>query len=68
LDGVGSAGGTDTDLFEVITIHGTDHIINMYPTLEGTYTNSIDLNYMVNKNYSRKLSQIDKFNQRYKKK
>lgn len=68
LDGVGSAGGIDTDLFEVITIHGTDHIINMYPTLEGTYTNSIDLNYIVNKDYSRKLSQIDKFNQRYKKK
>lgn len=66
LDGVGSAGGMDTDLFEVITIHGTDHIINMYPTLEGTYTNSIDLNPILNKGYSRKLSQIDKFNQRYK--
>lgn len=66
LDGVGSAGGMDTDLFEVITIHGTDHIINMYPTLEGTYTNSIDLNPIFNKGYSRKLSQIDKFNQRYK--
>ena len=68
MDGVGSAGGIDTDLFEVITIHGTDYIINMYPTLEGTYTNSIDLNFIVNKDYSRKLSQIDKFNQRYKKK
>ena len=66
LDGCGSAGGIDTDLFEVITIHGTDHIINMYPTLEGTYTNSIDLNPILNKGYSRKLSQIDKFNQRYK--
>lgn len=66
LDGVGSAGGMDTDLFKVITIHGTDHIINMYPTLEGTYTNSIDLNPIFNKGYSRKLSQIDKFNQRYK--
>lgn len=66
LDGCGSASGIDTDLFEVITIHGTDNIINMYPTLEGTYTNSIDLNPILNKGYSRKLSQIDKFNQRYK--
>lgn len=66
LDGSGFASGIDTDLFEVITIHGTNHIINMYPTLEGTYTNSIDLNPIFNKGYSRKLSQIDKFNQRYK--
>ena len=66
LDGCGFASGIDTDLFEVITIHGTNQIINMYPTLEGTYTNSIDLNPFFNKGYSRKLSQIDKFNMRYK--
>lgn len=66
LDGCGFASGIDTDLFEVITIHGTNQIINMYPTLEGTYTNSIDLNPILNKGYSRKISQIDKFNQRYK--
>ena len=65
LDGCGFASGIDTDLFEVITIHGTNQIINMYPTLEGTYTNSIDLNPILNKGYSRKISQIDKFNQRY---
>ena len=68
-DGCGEAFHKNADYFEVITIHNTHNILTIYPSLDGKFHNNIDLNYILLEDVpTRKLSQIDKFNQRYKKK
>ena len=68
-DGCGEAFHKNADYFEVITIHNTNNILTIYPSLDGKFHNNIDLNYILLEDVpTRKLSQIDKFNQRYKKK
>lgn len=67
-DGCGEAFHKNTDYFEVITIHNTHNILTIYPSLYGNFHNNIDLNYILLEDVpTRKLSQIDKFNMRYKK-
>lgn len=66
-DGCGEAFHKNTDYFEVITIHNTHNILTIYPSLDGKFHNNIDLNYILLEDVpTRKLSQIDKFNMRYK--
>lgn len=67
-DGCGEAFHKNADYFEVITIHNTNNILTIYPSLDGKFHNNIDLNYILFEDVpTRKLSQIDKFNMRYKK-
>ena len=67
-NGCGEVDGKKTDYFKIVVLHNTDKLITMYPTAEGKNLHSIDLNYLQQgKGNSRKLSQIDKFNMRYKK-
>lgn len=63
----GIANGKYVDYFEVVCIHDTFNIITMYPMDENKNFSCADLNYLQQgKGNSRKLSQIDKFNMRYK--
>lgn len=60
-----------TDFFEVITFKDTKDIITMYPVLVVKNRNYVDLNNLIEKKeYNnqnvKRLSQIDKFNRRYK--
>ena len=67
-DGCGEAFHKNADYFEVITIHNTNNILTIYPSLDGKFHNNIDLNYILLEDVpTRKLIQIDKFNMRYKK-
>ena len=55
--------------FRVVAIHGTDNFITMFPTDDCETLPHIDLNYLLqeeDKPKVKRLSQIDKFNQRYK--
>ncbi len=66
-DGCGESFHKNADYFEVITIHNTSNILTIYPSLDGKYHNFVDLSYLSLKDVpTRKLSQIDKFNMRYK--
>lgn len=55
--------------FMVICIHNTKDIITMYPMVEREELPYVDLNYMIKETEVKvkRRSQIDKFNQRYKK-
>lgn len=60
-----------TNFFKVVCFHDTNNIITMYPSLNCEELPYINLNYLIettNKEIIKvkKLSQIDKFNQRYK--
>ena len=57
-----------TDYFKVICFHNTSNFITMLPVAEGEFLPHVDLNYMLSEsNHKVKIkSQIDKFNQRYK--
>ena len=58
-----------TDYFYVICFHDTDNIITMYPIEKADGMPHIDLNYLMpvkDDGKVRKLSQIDKFNKKYK--
>lgn len=57
-----------TDYFKVICFHNTNDFITMLPVTEGENLPYIDLNYMIPENTPKTKikSQIDKFNQRYK--
>lgn len=60
-----------TNYFKVFCFHDTNNIITMCPSLNCEHLPYIDLNYLNQSKNSesgkvRKLSQIDKFNQRYK--
>lgn len=66
FDNCGTNRGKNVDYFDVICFHDTNNIITMYP-VNSNGSMAIDLSYL-NKNenrYTRKLSQIDKFNKRY---
>ena len=66
-DGCGEVGGKKTDYFKIVVLHNTDKLITMYPTTQGKELHHIDLSYLGLKDVpTRKLSQIDKFNMRYK--
>jgi len=69
-DGCGKVNNKTVDYFKIICFHNTKNYITIFPSQEGEKLPHIDLNYM-NKNIkeetkTKRLSQIDKFNQRYK--
>lgn len=67
-DFCGKYGNKNTDYFKVVAIHDTQNFITMYPCIEGKNWDQLDLNYLRKDDSKQKIiSQIDKFNQRYKK-
>ena len=68
-DKCGVTNGKETDYFLVATFHNTNKYISMYLAEENLRIDYIDLNYLKisNNNNVKRLSQIDKFNSRYKK-
>lgn len=70
-DSCGKKDGVTTNYFKVYCLHDTKDIITMYPALDcQNLPYNIDLNYLLLKDCKTKVkrkSQIDKFNQRYKK-
>lgn len=70
-DKCGICNGQQTNYFKVVCFNKTDNIITMFPSIEGANLPCIDLNYLLEENINKftnikRLSQIDKFNQRYK--
>lgn len=68
-DKCGVTNGKVSDYFLVITFHNTNKYISMYPCNSSSNFNYVDLNYLKIPSTSnvKRLSQIDKFNMRYKK-
>ena len=67
-DFCGKCNNKNTDYFKVIAIHDTSDFITMCPCVESKYWDYLDLNYLrEEKPKQKKISQIDKFNQRYNK-
>ena len=68
-DKCGVTNGRVSDYFLVITFHNTNKYISMYPCNSSSNFNYVDLNYLKIPSTSnvKRLSQIDKFNMRYKK-
>ena len=71
-DGCGRLNNKVVSYFTVITFHGTDDLITIYP-ISDKPINYIDLNYVADMvkhddNKIKRLSRTDKFNQRYMKK
>lgn len=68
-DKCGVTSGKVSDYFLVITFHNTNKYISMYPCNSSSNFNYVDLNYLKIPSTSnvKRLSQIDKFNMRYKK-
>lgn len=68
----GKENNKQTDYFKVICFHNTSDIITIYPTTNGQFLPYIDLSYLVHESKNvpkvKRLSQIDKFNQRYQQK
>ena len=55
-----------SDFFRVVTFHNENKLLTMYPVSYGSELDYIDLNYLKEeKNSIKRLSRIDKFNQRY---
>lgn len=70
LDNCGRVKNKLVNFFRVVAIHGTDNFITMFPADDCETLPHIDLNYLIkeeDKPKTKRLSQIDKFNQRYKK-
>lgn len=67
-DFCGKSEHKNANYFKVITIHGTNNIISMFPVSGDLKLPYTDLNYIQENNNSKKkgISQIDKFNRRYK--
>ena len=68
-DNCGKDNGKTADYFKVICFHNTKDIIVMYPSADCQNLPYINLNYLIPEPKDckvRRLSQIDKFNQRYK--
>lgn len=70
-DYCGKENNKNTNYFKVICFHDTNNIITMYPCLNCENLPYIDLNYLkqnINEENTKvkKISQIDKFNKRYK--
>lgn len=68
-DGCGACNKGVIDYLKVICFHDTNNIITMYPYLHGERLPQTDINYLKKGKESKvkRLSQIDKFNQRWKK-
>jgi len=69
-DYCGRADNKIVDYFKVVTFNNTTEFITMLPVENAEYLPYIDLNYLKKEdsnNKIKKLSQIDKFNQRYNK-
>lgn len=68
-DKCGVTNGKVSDYFLVITFHNTNKYISMYPCNSSSNFNYVDLNYLKIPSTSnvKRLSQIDKFNMKYKK-
>ena len=65
----GHVDGKLVDFFEVVTLKDTNEIITMYPYKNKEKRECIDLTPVVKEEPKvKRLSQIDKFNQRYSKK
>lgn len=68
-NGCGRSDGKLVDYFRVVCLNGTQNFITMCPVSVSQNLPHIDLNYLVNneeKGKVKKISQIDKFNQRFK--
>lgn len=68
-DKCGVTNGKVSDYFLVITFHNTNKYISMYPCNSSSNFNYVDLNYLKIPSTCnvKRLSQIDKFNMKYKK-
>lgn len=67
-DFCGTNDNKQTDYFKVIALHDTSDFITMCPSTEGKNWDCLDLNYLrEEKPPEKKISQVTKFNQRYKK-
>lgn len=66
-DNCGRVANKLTDYFAVITLPDSNDIITIYPSMYGEKFNYIDLNYLKenDKPKEKRLSRIDKFNQKY---
>lgn len=67
-DYCGKVEGKTVDYFTVVCFDDTQDIITIYPTAKGKNFPYVDLNYLVDNKTNpkvRKISQIDKFSQRY---
>ena len=70
-DECGRVNGKITDFFQVVTIHGTNQLITIYPNSDCQCFPYTDLNYLNKTQKQSKIkvrSQIDKFNARYQNK
>lgn len=67
-DNCGRVNNKIVDYFKVVCFHNTKDFITIYPITECQNLQYTDLNYLVkeDKTNTKRLSQIDKFNQRYK--
>ena len=66
-DDCGKDNNRITNFFKVICFHNTPNIITIYPDNKGRELPHVDLNYLKEeKSLTKRISQIDKFNQRYK--
>jgi len=69
-DSCGKVNNKNADYFTIICFHNTKDIITMYPSLNGKNLPHVDLNYLnpLNTNSNvKKLSRIERFNQKYNK-
>ncbi len=68
-DNCGRINNKLTNYFKVVTFHNTNHFITMCPTNDCEYFPFIDLNELVEENSEvkvKRLSQIDKFNKKFR--
>jgi len=68
FDGCGTVDNKLTDFFKVICFHNTNQVVTMYPSTDCQELPHIDLNYLMKNDNNpkiKRLSQTDKFNQRY---
>ena len=63
-DGCGRVDNKITDYLMAVSIQNTKKIISIHPSLSGENFNYIDLNYL-REEKTKKISRIDKFNQKY---
>ena len=67
-DANGRINNKTVNYFRVVTFHNTKDIITMYPMQNGDYLPYVDLNYLndvYDSKQVKKLSRVDKFNQKY---
>lgn len=65
-DCCGRANNKIVDYFKVVCFHNTKNIITVCPVADAQNLPCIDLNYMIKNVKNNKVSQIDKFNKRFK--